>query len=206
MPADKSLWHYGRIYHTIIDPMIKPARDIVISLVPRGASVLDIGCGTGKLCFELVQQRQCRVVGIDLSSRMLDFAQKNNSYEGLKFLHQDATNMKDFQANSFDYVVASHFIHELAKDDQLKVLKESSRIGRNVILLDAAAPLPWNFFGLFKRLIELLFGYDHYPQFKAYLNSGGIPGLLVEVRLNMKITQKSTFQGDILQLAVISHK
>jgi SAM-dependent methyltransferase len=205
MPADKSLWHYGQIYNKIIDPMIKPSRDVIVALISRGASVLDIGCGTGRLCFELMQQRRCRVVGIDLSTRMLSFAQKNNPYESVKFLHQDATNMEDFQANSFDYVVASHFIHELTKDKQLKMLKEAGRVGRKVILLDATAPLPWNFFGVFKRFFELLFGYDHYPQFKAYLDSGGILGLLAEAHLEMKILHKSTFGGDSMQVAVISN-
>jgi SAM-dependent methyltransferase len=204
MPADKTLWHYGKLYNKIIDPMMKPSRDIIVALVPQRATVLDIGCGTGKLCFDLRQQKQCQVVGIDLSTRMLAFAQMNNPYEDVKFLHQDATNMEDFEDDSFDYIVVSHFIHELTRFQQLKALKEASRIARNIILLDSHTPLPWNFVGVLKRFFELVFGYDHYAQFNAYLDSGGIMGLLNESDLGMKITHRFIFSSDCQQVAVVS--
>jgi ubiquinone/menaquinone biosynthesis C-methylase UbiE len=73
--------------------MIKQSRDVIVGIIPQRATVLDIGCGTGNLCFNLRQQKQCRVVGIDLSTRMLAFAQKNKPYEDVRFLHQDATNI-----------------------------------------------------------------------------------------------------------------
>ena len=205
MPADKTLWHYGKIYNRIIDPTIKPSRNIIVALVPQSATVLDIGCGTGKLCFDLRQQKQCQVVGIDLSTRMLEFAQENNPYEDVKFIHQDATDMKCFQDVRFDYSVVSNFIHELTKDQQLKALKEASRIARNIVLLDSNAPLPWNFVGAFKRFFELVFGYDHYSQFRAYLNSGGIMGLLSEADLGMKITHSKVFANGCQLVVVVSH-
>jgi ubiquinone/menaquinone biosynthesis C-methylase UbiE len=113
MPEDKSLFHYGAIYHMLLDPLIAPARHVIVEYIPPSSKVLDIGCGTGQLCFELSQQKQCQVMGIDLSRRMLDFAEKRNGYAGVEFRHMDASHMPDIDGDSFDYVVISHIIHEL---------------------------------------------------------------------------------------------
>ncbi len=47
--------------------------DLVASLVPPGGSVLDAGCGTGRVAIELAR-RGHDVVGIDLDPAMLDLA------------------------------------------------------------------------------------------------------------------------------------
>ena len=47
--------------------------DLVASLVPAGGSVLDAGCGTGRVAIELAR-RGYDVVGIDLDPGMLDSA------------------------------------------------------------------------------------------------------------------------------------
>jgi ubiquinone/menaquinone biosynthesis C-methylase UbiE len=172
MASDMSLFHYGRIYKMLIDPMLQRCRDVIVTHVPAGARVLDAGCGTGQLCFALRQQKGCQVVGMDLSLRMLAFAQKRNPFEDVRFLHQDATNMGDLEDGSFDYVVACLLVHELTQAQQLKFLTEAWRVGGNTLLLDSNAPLPWNAGGVGKRLIEFAFGYQHYPQFNSYLDSG----------------------------------
>jgi cyclopropane fatty-acyl-phospholipid synthase-like methyltransferase len=53
MPMDKSLFFYGPIYHRLFDPQLAEARQVAVDLVAGGSSVLDIGCGTGLLCFAL---------------------------------------------------------------------------------------------------------------------------------------------------------
>ena len=47
--------------------------DLISSLVPPGGSVLDAGCGTGRVAIELAQ-RGLDVVGVDLDPAMLDLA------------------------------------------------------------------------------------------------------------------------------------
>ena len=79
-PADKSLFYYGSLYNKLMDPLIKPARETVVKEIPAGAAVLDIGCGTGLLCIALKRSKDCRVTGIDLSRRMLEFAESINPY------------------------------------------------------------------------------------------------------------------------------
>jgi 2-polyprenyl-3-methyl-5-hydroxy-6-metoxy-1,4-benzoquinol methylase len=110
MPKDKSLFHNGNPYNKLIDPLNKPIRDKIVEVIPQGASVLDIGCGTGLLCYALQREKQCQVVGADLSFRMIEFAKKHNTFEDIQFIHQDATDLIDFQDDSFDYVIASLII------------------------------------------------------------------------------------------------
>ena len=84
MQKDKSLFYYGSIYNKLFDPELAEARQTAVDLVADGSCVLDIACGTGQLCFALRQKKHCRVVGIDISSRMLRFAEKSNLYDDVK--------------------------------------------------------------------------------------------------------------------------
>jgi SAM-dependent methyltransferase len=203
-PKDKSLFYYGGLYNRLFDPLIKHARAAIIDRVAADTSVLDIGCGTGLLCFDLRREKNCRVVGIDLSRKMLDFGRSNNPFDDIEFLHQDATNMKDLHDNSFDYVVVLNVIHELKLDKQLKLLKESLRVGDKVILFDSTGPLPWNVVGVVKRFIEIFFGFDHYPQFRSYTSSGGIDGILDASGLTLNIVDRSIFSRGSYQMVIVS--
>ncbi len=75
-------------------------------LVPPGARVLELGCGTGDL---LAALQPSYGVGIDLSAKMIERAR--GKYPGLHFLEQDA---HEFQLNEqFDYIVASDLVNDL---------------------------------------------------------------------------------------------
>lgn len=205
-PEDKSLFYYGSLYNRLLDPLIKPSREAIVDRVPPDSSVLDIGCGTGLLCCDLRRRKNCRVVGIDLSRRMLDFARFNNPFDEVEFLHQDATDMRDLQDESFDYVIMTNIIHELMPDDQLKMLQEGFRVGRNMILFDSFVPLPWNAVGMVKRLIEVLFGADHYPQFRTYMASGGIMGILEASGYSSRIVDQSILAWGCNHLVLVSKR
>jgi ubiquinone/menaquinone biosynthesis C-methylase UbiE len=203
-PEDEGLFHYGSLYRKLLDPLIKPARDAIIDRIPVDSSVLDIGCGTGLLCLELKREKHCRVVGIDLSLKMLDFARSNNPFQDVEFHHQNATDMQSFLDERFDYVVALNVIHELGPSDRLKMLGEAFRVTTNVILFDCNVPLPWNPVGIVKRLIEISFGLNHYPQFQSYLSSGGIMGILNEYGHSLRIVERSTFAQRCNQLVHVT--
>lgn len=49
----------------------------LISLLPRGARVLDIGCATGRPTARMLADAGMDVTGIDISSRMIETAQQN---------------------------------------------------------------------------------------------------------------------------------
>jgi len=75
---------------------------------PKNKSVLCIGCGTGEECEHLKSLGAKKVVGIDISKEMIDFAKK--SYPDLEFLVMDMEKL-NFSENSFDFVYSSLTMH-----------------------------------------------------------------------------------------------
>ena len=205
MPKDKSAFYYGGLYNKIFDPMVIPVRNAIIDIIPEGASVLDVGCGTGELCFALRQQKQCQVTGIDLSLRMLEFARARNRFDDIRFIHQDATNLVDLQKDHFDYVIIAQIIHELPKEAQVKMIKQAWQVGKYIVLNDANVPLPWNIAGLIKRSIEITFGIGHCPHFQAYLKNRGIMGILKEMDLESKVINRSVLTMHSIQIVTLGH-
>jgi SAM-dependent methyltransferase len=204
MPDDRSLFHYGKTYNRLIDPLMAESHAQIVRRTPEGASVLDIGCGTGALCFKLHQKKGCRVLGVDLSLRMLEFAQAHNRFTEVRFLHQDATDMVDIADDSFEFAILCYIVHELHPPSQINLLREAWRVARSLILVDSYAPLPWNLVGLIKRLIEYCFGWEHSPQFRNFLAMGGISSLLAEAGLAEHITRQDRFQAGCNQAVVVS--
>lgn len=72
--------------------------------LPEGASILDLGCGTGRHAIELAK-RGFRVTGVDLSSGMLDQARKTAEAAGVsvEWIEADATTF--CSADHFDAVI-----------------------------------------------------------------------------------------------------
>lgn len=94
----------------------------------RGARVLEIGIGTGRIARPLLAAG-CRVVGYDISAEMLREIQgETRPSSPIPALLQADMHAPPFQANSFDAVMAVHVLH-LARDWQ-KVLTEATRVLR----------------------------------------------------------------------------
>lgn len=45
MVIDKSLSHYGKTYHLVLDPLLKTARSHILRLIPENSTVLDATFG-----------------------------------------------------------------------------------------------------------------------------------------------------------------
>lgn len=79
-------------------------------VVAPGASVLEIGCGTGDL---LAQLRPGRGLGIDVSPRMIDVARRKHPH--LQFIVDDAERLAapELEGQTFDYIVLSDVVGQL---------------------------------------------------------------------------------------------
>ena len=203
MPADKSLSFYGLLYHRLLDPLLAPVRRAAVDLVPEGSSVLDIACGTGQLCFELREKRQCRVVGVDLSLRMLEFARSANTSAEVSFLHRDATDLAGIGDGTFDWATVVLLVHELPLEQRVRVLHEAARVARVVLVIDAAAPLPRRPMGLAIRAVEYTVGHDHRHHFNDFLTRGGIMGLLDESGDAASVATRLPFLQDCREAVVM---
>ncbi|MCL7452014.1 MAG: class I SAM-dependent methyltransferase [Anaerolineae bacterium] len=204
MPEDKSLPYYGAIYHRLFDPQLAEARQATADLVAEGSSVLDIGCGTGELCFALRSQKHCRVVGLDLSLRMLEFARKSNPFHDVTFVHEDATDLSAFGDGSFDYATMLMIMHELSWSQQVRVVSEALRLAKRGIFTDSAVPLPNNAGGMGIRIVEATFGRDHYANFQAFLAGGGLRGVLEQSGLPINVEHSSVFWRDCREMMMVS--
>ena len=76
------------------------------SLIPPGASVLELGCCQGDL---LASLRPCRGVGVDLSELMVERARARHPH--LEFLYAD---VQEFVPNEkFDFIILSDLVNDL---------------------------------------------------------------------------------------------
>ena len=79
-------WHANVRGQTYVDRVLGYV-DRILEGLPAGASVLDLGCGTGNPIAKHIVQKGFRVVGIDQSEKMLEIAQREISEA--EFIHGD---------------------------------------------------------------------------------------------------------------------
>jgi len=97
--------------------------------LPKNIRVLDVGCGDGSLMNFLVKEKNIEVRGLELDQNNV----QECIYKGLPVIQGDAeTELSQFPAQSFDYVVLSQTLQAFHKPD--KVLKELLRVGKLVIV------------------------------------------------------------------------
>jgi SAM-dependent methyltransferase len=79
-------------------------------VVPPGASVLEVGCGTGDL---LAALKPSRGVGVDISARLVDEAARKHPL--IEFVVADAETMDapELDGQTFDYVIMSDSVGQL---------------------------------------------------------------------------------------------
>lgn len=96
----------------------------------KSATLLDIGCGTGRTTFPLFRQG-FRITGVDLVPAMIENAKKvaHKLHLDVDFREGDATAL-DFKDGSFDYALFSNqgWSQIPGRDKRLKALAEICRV------------------------------------------------------------------------------
>ncbi|HEY0246293.1 MAG TPA: class I SAM-dependent methyltransferase [Mucilaginibacter sp.] len=88
--------------------------DDMLALLPAGASVLDLGCGTGDPILKYLISKKLNVTGVDASSKMLEIAKAN--FPLAELILQD---MRSLNLNKkFDAIIAWHSFFHLPDYDQ----------------------------------------------------------------------------------------
>lgn len=114
--------------------------------VTKGASALDVCCGTGDWSFALANEvgNAGNVIGLDFSKNMLSVAKdKLNSAElniPLQFIHGNAMDLP-YEDNTFDYVTIGFGLRNVP--DYMTVLKEMHRVlkpGGKAVCLETSQP------------------------------------------------------------------
>lgn len=84
----------------------------LFSMLPslEGKRILDLGCGFGEHCTEFVRRGAASVVGIDISKKMLEIAQKENCDPKIQYLNMPIEDIAQLN-EEFDVVVSSLAFH-----------------------------------------------------------------------------------------------
>lgn len=117
-----------------------PEFEHFLSYVKKGAKVLDLGCGSGRL-YKLLQQKEVDYLGIDHNSHLLELAKKNSPEANFQL--NDLMDLK-LEKKAFDNVFCIAAFHHIpTKKMRKKVLadiNESLKPGGTLILTT------WNLF------------------------------------------------------------
>lgn len=109
--------------------LLRADLQLVISLVPEGSRVLDLGCGDGSLIAHLRDERGCDVRGVELAPEEIAAALG----QGLSVVQGDLDKgLVGYPDGAFDVVVLSQTIQIMRNPAQL--LREMLRVGRRAIV------------------------------------------------------------------------
>lgn len=132
----------------------RPQYETIISWVPSGSHVLDIGCGDGVLGASLIKEKNCRVWGFDLDPIGVAEAKR----KGLRAVVHDADMPFPYKAKQFDVAICNELL-EFVTDPNL-VVSEALRVSKKTAIMEFPN------FGFWVYRLELLFG--RFPRLALY--------------------------------------
>ena len=83
----------------------------------NGNAVLDLGCGCGHNCVEFINSGATRVIGVDISEKMLAVAKEESKNEKIEYINMSMTDISALD-EKFDLVYSSlafHYIEDFEK-------------------------------------------------------------------------------------------
>jgi methionine biosynthesis protein MetW len=124
----------------------RPDFEAIASWIPRGASVLDLGCGDGSLLRYLKETRQVYGYGVEISDMDIVSCIAN----GVNVIQNDLdAGLSDFESNSFDFVILSQTLQATRYTEAL--IQEMLRVGREGIV-------SFPNFGYWRSRLDVLLG------------------------------------------------
>ena len=107
----------------------RPDFAAIAAWIPRGASVLDLGCGDGSLLRYLMETRAIKGYGVEISD--LDIV--SCIVNGVNLIQNDLeSGLSDFEEGSFDFVILSQTLQATRHTEAL--IREMLRVGREGIV------------------------------------------------------------------------
>ncbi|GAA2705318.1 methyltransferase [Actinoplanes palleronii] len=150
----------------------------ISSLLPAGAAVLDLGCGTGVPTAKVLTESDHRVVGVDIAEGMLRLAREQ--VPAAEFVHANFAELPD-NFGTFDAVTAFFSLLMLSKADIERTfdkvagwLKPGGHFAIGMVNFDADS-IPIEFMGV----PVTVSGYLE-PDLKAVLEAHGFTVISIE--------------------------
>jgi SAM-dependent methyltransferase len=176
--ADKVVAHYerhARAWDTdrnSADWIDKPWHDRFAAALPAGATILDLGCGSGAPVARYFVERGFRVTGVDASPAMIAMCRER--LPGAEFLVGDMRSLA--LGRRFDGVLASDSFFHLAPEDQRGMFEVFARhSAASAVLMFNTGPS----FG------EAVGSYRGDPLYHASLSAADYEALLANIGFNV---------------------
>jgi SAM-dependent methyltransferase len=117
----------------------KPAMKLILPNIV-GKNILDLGCGYGESCKFFIENGANRVVGVDISERMLDVARTDNDSKEIEYIRLD---MKEIATISerFDLIYSSMAFHYIDDFDELLKSINHLLLDDGILLFSQEHPL-----------------------------------------------------------------
>ena len=107
----------------------RPDFAAIAAWIPKGASVLDLGCGDGSLLRYLKETRAVRGYGVEINDLDIVSCIAN----GVNVIQNDLeSGLSDFEDDSFDFVILSQTLQATRHTEAL--IREMLRVGREGIV------------------------------------------------------------------------
>ncbi len=140
--------HYDLLVNLLLFGQEKAFRKNIIrsASIPAGATVLDVGCGTGTLALLAKEEagEQGKVFGIDAAPEMIEVARQKSHQQNCDVTFRQAViEALPFEDSTFDIVLSSLMFHHLPDDLKKQGLTEIYRVlkpeGR-LLIVDMSRP------------------------------------------------------------------
>jgi len=84
----------------------------MVKMLPdlTGKTVLDLGCGYGHNCIDFVNRGAKRVVGVDISEKMLAVAKEESAHNNIEYRNMSMTDISNLD-EKFDFIYSSLAFH-----------------------------------------------------------------------------------------------
>ncbi len=179
MQFNKDHWYDGIFYEKLIAPNQDGVFRIIKSLIKENSKVIDAGCGTGRLPFQL-EDKCSRIDAVDLSQRNINIANKklnNKPSQKIFFHHNDLSNFLNNCGTHYDYSVMTYVIHEINEDMRENIIKTLADFSDHIIIADYLYPVKRSFWSILNNTVEFVAGKEHYKGFKSFIAAKGLSGL-----------------------------
>ena len=116
----------------------------------RNQTVIDVGCGSGRLAFQLREYLKGLYIGIDISPELLEYARKISDRPDWKFYPAPGVTIPEAD-NSADFICFFSVFTHLHHEESFKYLMDARRVmkpGGRIIFsfLEYSLPCHWDLF------------------------------------------------------------
>lgn len=108
-----------------LNTMEQSQLDRLADSVPKGAKILDLGCGTGVPFDKYLVDRGFKLTGVDFASNHIAAARKN--VPTATFIESDFSTL-DFGTHKFDAIIAFYSIFHILREEQQELFNKMNSL------------------------------------------------------------------------------